>query len=295
MARILVAGCGYVGSELARVLVAEGHQVWGLRRRPQALPQGVRAAGADLTQPARLAELFARSDGPRGLDVVVYAAAADGGDEAAYRRAYVDGPRNLLEALRRAGERPRRSFFTSSTGVYAQDDGSWVDEDSPTEPTSFRGARVLEGERLLLASEIPATVVRLGGIYGPGRTRLAERVRRGEAELPTGPTRWTNRIHRDDAAGILRHLIALELAGRSPGAVYVGVDDEPASQADVLRWLARRLGVELPDRAESPAAPTSARAPGRNKRCRNARIRALGYRFRYPTFREGYEALLSAP
>lgn len=287
MARILVAGCGYVGSELAKQLVSDGHTVFGLRRRTVGLPPGVQGIAADLCERAALAAALAEVE-HGGIDAVVYAAAADRADDEAYRRAYVEGLGNVLRWADAQGMRPPRVFFTSSTAVYAQHDGEWVDEDSPTEPTHFSGVRMLEAERLLAASG--GVALRLGGIYGPGRTRLVDAVRSGRAALRPGPPRWTNRIHRDDAAGSLRHLVGRALTGGTVDPLYVGVDDEPADEAEVLRWLAQRLGVPPPP----VAAEGEAGGRGGNKRCRNARLRATGYRFRYPTFREGYGALIDA-
>jgi nucleoside-diphosphate-sugar epimerase len=144
---------------------------------------------------------------------------------------------------------------------------------------------VFEGERILLGGLFPATVLRLGGIYGPGRTRLIDRVRRGLAVCTDGPPLYTNRIHRDDCAGALRHLMTLA----EPASLYLGVDHEPAEQCEVLRWLARQLGVS-PPRLEPPLGSTPRRQS--NKRCSNARLVASGYAFRYPGFRDGYSALL---
>jgi nucleoside-diphosphate-sugar epimerase len=237
---------------------------------------------ADLLDPASLRGL------PDGLATVFYTAAAGRGGEGSYRAVYVEGVRNLLDALARQSVAPRRIFFTSSTAVYGQSDGEWVDESSPTLPVDFRGRVLLEGERLLAEGPLAATVVRLGGIYGPGRTRLVESVRAGTARLAPGGPHYTNRIHRDDCAGALRHLA--ELAG--PAGLYLGVDDEPADRAEVLRWLAERLGVPAP-RVEADADAT-ADARGGSKRCSNARLRAAGYELRYPTFREGYAALMAA-
>jgi nucleoside-diphosphate-sugar epimerase len=276
--RVLVAGCGYVGSALAASLAADGHHVWGLRRNPDRLPPGVQPLAADLSDPATLADL------PPRLDHVVCTTAPDGATDEAYRAAYVDGLRNLLDALEAQGQRPRRVLLTSTTGVYGQTDGSHVDEDSPTEPTNFRGLRPLEGERLLLAGLFPATVLRLGGIYGPGRTRLIDQVRSGAATCRPGA--WTNRIHRDDCAGALRHLMLLERAD----ALYLGVDREPAASCDVLQWLAERLGAPEP-RVEAGLAEGAGRR-GSNKRCSSERLARSGYRFRYPTFREGYAQML---
>jgi nucleoside-diphosphate-sugar epimerase len=291
VARVLVAGCGYLGSEAAARLAAEGHVVFGLRRRPDALPHGVSPLAADLTDaPALHAVLAGIEHG--GIDAAIYAAAAERGDDEAYRRAYVDGLRNLLTWAAAQGMRPPHVFFTSSTAVYAQRDGGWVDEESPTEPGHFAGARMLEAEAALRASGLGTTALRLGGLYGPGRTRLLERVRSGAAPIRPGLARYTNRIHRDDAAGALCHLVGLALAGQELAPVYLGVDDEPADEAVVLRWLAERLGAPEPPLAAEAPEPSGRDAS--NKRCRNARLRASGYRFRYPSFREGYGALIES-
>jgi nucleoside-diphosphate-sugar epimerase len=290
LAQILIAGCGYVGSALAELLRDAGHRVAGLKRSADGLPAGITALRADLADAGSIGAALATLVAP--IDVAVCAVAADAGDDAAYRRAYVEGQRNLIAALRARAATPRHLFFTSSTAVYAQDDGSWVDETSETAPRDFRGARMLEAERVLQESGIPATALRLGGIYGPGRTRMIESVRSGRAGIAPGPPRWGNRIHRDDAAGALAHLIGAALRGVAPPPILIGVDDEPADEAAVLRWLAATLGVAEP--AVGEAAP-GARARGGNKRCSNARLRAVGYRFRYPTFREGYGALISGP
>ena len=138
MAHILIAGCGYVGIELGMRLAAEGHAVWGLRRSAEGLPPGIRPVVADLMIPETLRHL------PPGFDAIFYTAAPNGSEDAAYRAIYVDGLRHLLEALERQHQSPRRVFFTSSTAVYAQSAGEWVDETSPAEPRHFTGSRLLE-------------------------------------------------------------------------------------------------------------------------------------------------------
>ena len=162
---------------------------------------------ADLTSPETLQTL------PSAFDYIFYTAAPDTHDDAAYRSVYVEGLNNLLHALAQEGRHPRRVFLTSSTGVYGESSGAWVDETSPTEPTEFAGIRLLEGERLLLESPFPATILRLGGIYGPGRASLIERVRRGEIVWGDESPVYFNRIHRDDAAGVLHHLIDAPASG----------------------------------------------------------------------------------
>jgi nucleoside-diphosphate-sugar epimerase len=277
--RVLVAGCGYVGTALAARLAARGDEVTGIRRSPVAIP-GVRTIAADLLAAEPPPDL------PEAIDALVYAVSADAGDEPSYRAAYVHAPVRLLEHLHDSGRSPARTVFVSSTGVYGQTDGEWVDETSPAEPVQPTGRILLEGERAARAAATPAVVLRLGGIYGPGRTRVIDAVRRGEATRAAHAV-WTNRIHRDDAASAIAHVLDL----REPESLYLGVDREPADQGDVLRWIAERLGL--------PAPPASAR-PGRdpryersNKRCRSDRLVASGFRFRYPTYREGYGALIA--
>lgn len=251
--------------------------MFGLSRSSRDVCSAIRSVVADLTCPASLRAI------PAGVDLVFYTASADERSDDAYRAAYVDGLRNLLEAL--GARPPRRVLFTSSTAVYAQTNGEWVDESSATEPTHFSGRRLLAGERLLAASGIPAVTLRLGGIYGPSRTRLIDAARGGRPATRRGALRYVNRIHRDDCVGALAHLAVL----RAPASVYVGVDEEPAREEDVLAWLAGRLGVP-PAAGRAPAASSS--GGGAGKRCSSERLVASGYRLRFPTFREGYEALL---
>ena len=279
--RALIAGCGDVGTGLGLLLAADGYEVFGLRRRPEHLPAPLRGLAADVTAPDTLRVI------PDDIELLAYTAAADRSDDDAYRRAYVDGVGAVLAALTARGAPLRRVLFTSSTAVYGQTDGGWVDERSPTDPPGFSGRRVLEGEALVLGCGVPAVVLRLAGIYGPGRTRLIDRVRGGDAVVADGPPRWTNRIHRDDCAGAAHHLLARPDAA----GLWVGVDHEPADEGTVLDWLAARLGVPPPRRTPTPA-PARSRA-GTNKRCANRKLLASGYRFRYPTFREGYAALLA--
>jgi len=278
MARVLIAGCGYVGEALGRRLLADDHEVWGLRRNPRSLPPGIKCIAADVAQPEDLADL------PGGIDVAFYLVSPNGSEDALYRRAYVDGIRGLTRALHRDGQKPRL-LFASSTAVYRQYDGAWVDESSETAPDHWSGKRLLEGEQIALQALPSTTVVRFGGIYGPRRTQLIDRVRSGRATYRADPPQYTNRIHRDDCAGVLRHLMDLE----NSESIYLAVDNEPAEERAVLLWLAGVMGSPEPREAEKAEVSKRPRA---NKRCRNDRLVQSGYRFRYPTFREGYSAVL---
>ena len=281
MARVLIAGCGDIGTALGLLLVERGHSVWALRRRTEDLPSALRPLPADLTQPESLRGL------PESVDFVFYTAAAGKSDGDTYRAVYVEGVKYILQVLLRRDRRIKRFFYTSSTSVYGQQRGEWVNEDSPTNPMNFSGPLILEGEQVILDAPCAATAVRFGGIYGPGRHRLIDRVKNGEA-CTSDPPLYTNRIHRDDCVDMLRHLLELD----RPKDLYIGVDCEPAAECEVMGWLATRMGVARP-RCVRYGEGDALRSRG-NKRCDNARLLASSYQFRYPTFREGYAAVLQS-
>ena len=284
MTRVLVAGCGYVGGRLAELLAADESEVWGLRRDPSQLPPGVEPVAADVTDPSTL------TSRPSDLDGLVYAVSPAGRTEEAYDAAYAAGLRNVLEALSEDGPVPDRVILVTSTGVYGYDNGRWVDEETDPRPPDATAERMIEGEEIVRSAG--GVALRLGGIYGPGRTRTIRRVLEGEASCPP-PDRYTNRIHREDAARSLFFLLDLD----DPDPLYLGVDTEPAPLREVYRWIAERGGVADPCSGLGPDEPSagSGGAPGRrgsNKRCSSERLTASGFTFLYPTFREGYGPLI---
>jgi nucleoside-diphosphate-sugar epimerase len=276
---VLIAGCGDVGSRLAKQLLAKGWQVHGLRRDVSRLPDGVVGVAGDLFN----------EDCPEtwpvgAVDYLVYCAAATAHDEAGYRAAYVQGLQNVLSWLDDYGQVPDRLLFVSSSSVYSQQDGEWVDETSPTLATGYSGRLMLEAEQVALQSGIPASIVRLTGIYGPGRERLLTQVREGY-RVATDPPLYGNRIHADDAAGLLAYLLEADTRGVALDDVYIGVDDAPAPLAEVVGWLREYLGVTEWSDEESVRRTGS-------KRCSNARAKALGWAPKYPSYREGYAGIL---
>jgi nucleoside-diphosphate-sugar epimerase len=279
--KVVIAGCGDVGGRLARQLQGAGWEVTGVRRNLARLPEGVPGLQADFSE--------ARSpEGWAGLapDYLVYAVAADQHDEAGYRRAYVEALANVMSWLKQHRQAPRRLIFVSSSSVYGQVSGEWVDERSPTTPAGYAGATMLEAEALAGSSQVPATVVRLTGIYGPGRERLIKQARQGYFAQPE-PPQYGNRIHADDAAGLMAHLLKLDWEGASLAKCYLGVDNAPAPLHEVLDWLRAQLKVAaVPEQA--PLRRTG------SKRCSNALARGTGWVPRYPSFREGYAGLLEA-
>ena len=275
----LILGCGDIGMALGRELREEGHRVIGARRHPRALEgSGLEAVAVDLNDPATLVGL-------PDAETLVYVVSADRFDEAAYRAAYLDGLTAVLAEFAGRKAPPGRVFFVSSTSVYAQRDGEVVDETSAIEPSGFSGLLMREAEQALIHHDLPGTVVRFSGIYGPGRDRLIRQV--GEGRIaPASPVMYSNRIHRDDCAGVLAHLIGRHLAGESLEALYLGSDCEPAPLHEVMAWLATQLKVEATETIQSPLRRRA------SKRCDNTRLIESGYRFRYPTYREGYSHVL---
>lgn len=282
--RVLIVGCGYVGLKLGADLLAQGHSVAGLRRSAGGAgllrETGIEPLIADVTMPGTLAGL------PREWDWVVNCTSAGGGDAAAYWRTYVEGTRALLGWLAEAP--PRKLVYTGSTGVYEQNDGGWVDEMQPAEPGTETSAALREAENLLQAAAaggiVPAVLLRVAGIYGPGRGYFFRQFLNGEARLEGDGQRHLNMVHRDDVAGAA--IAALERG--VPGQIYNVVDDEPVQQRAFFAWLAGELRQPMP--AAGQLDPRmQRRRMATDKRVSNRRLREeLGYQFKFPTFREGY-------
>lgn len=273
--RILLAGCGDLGLRVARLLLARGDEVHALRRQPPADDgSGIRWLRGDLIGADALREL------PAGVTRLVYLPAPDARDEATYRAVFVDGLRRLLEALDRRAL--RRVLFVSSSAVHGEHAGAWVDEHTPPAPPGFNGAVLLQAERWLAAQPLSSVILRLAGLYGPGRLQLIERLRAGAVRAPRVVPHWSNRIHVDDAAAAIVHL--LDLADAQP--LYLGVDDTPLPLDVLYDHLAALLGVPPPLEGAAPAGIGS-------KRLSNARLRASGFRPRWPDARDGYAALIA--
>jgi len=275
--KILLVGFGDIARRLAPRLVAAGCEISALRRS-SGLESGVRMVQGDCRDETLLAEAVA------GQEVVVVTLTPDAFNEPSYREAYEAGAQTLARVLVDTPEPPRRVLWVSSTSVYGESDGGWVDETTPAVPQGFSGRSLLAAERIMHGQQVPTTVVRFSGIYGPGRTRLISQVRGGHC-APQRPQQWSNRIHSEDCAGVLHHLIQCHRAGEELAPLYIGTDCEPVPLYELHQWLAQRMAVAVTESSE-----TAMRA---NRRCSNKRLLASGYRFLYPTWREGYAALLA--
>lgn len=274
MKSVLIAGCGALGNGLGQLLHErdDSIQVFGIRRNVTALHPCIQGIKADLSQPASLKDLPA-------VDALVYTATPSERTESAYRVAYVDGLKAVLNALPQI---PSRFIYVSSTSVLADSAGAWVDETTAAKAESETAAVLLEAEAVALAHQ--AVVLRFAGIYGPARRWLLRSAEQAVVECDVDPPQWTNRIHEYDCVQALWHL----LHSNMNACVLHGVDDEPAARYDVLAWLRQQMNLPAPVPSANPL-----RDKATGKRIKNQRLRAIGWVPRYPSFREGYQEILS--
>ncbi|PIU39935.1 MAG: hypothetical protein COT00_04355 [Candidatus Omnitrophica bacterium CG07_land_8_20_14_0_80_50_8] len=294
--KVLIAGCGYLGKALGRNLVESGVMVWGLRRDRLALKSlemvGIKPVQADLTKPESLVHL-------PNVDTVVLSQAPSKNSDT-YHAVYYEAVENLVEALHL--KKPKRILMISSTSVYGQRNGSWVNEGTspddagyPSKEATARAKTLIETEELVLSGIVPAIVLRLGGIYGPRRNRLKAladvgaglpakgKSASGGKPAPTGQA-FVNRIHVYDAVTAIRLLLEKGV----PGEIYIGVDNEPCTDNEFYSWAMENL----PLKKCSGARAAHEIHEGSNKRCTNQKLKQLGWDLKYPTFREGYQSLI---
>jgi len=283
MYTILVVGAGYAGSAVARYFRAKGQRVYGVvqsEKSAEALRKDdIQPVVADLTRPETLQAL------PPANFVLISAAPDERTDEA-YRRIYLEGVKHALTAIGHK-LRPHFIIYLSSTGVYGSHHQDEVDESTAPEPDTERGKILLEAEEQILNSGYASAVLRLSGIYGPGRNRLGAfrdktwpipTIRDGSLRGPV-PNPYMNMIHVEDIA----EAVALLFKTAESGEVYLGVDDEPVRASEFCGWLSEQTGIS------TGAIEWDRSKPG--KRCRNQKLKDLGWKPKFPTFREGYRSL----
>lgn len=273
---ILIAGCGDLGMALGQLLLTDHHQVTGLKRSPPISPSSLSFISGDVTHAETLHSLAALK-----IDILVYCVAASAQTDDNYRAHYVDGLRNMLIALETS--QLKHVFFVSSTRVYGQHTNEILDETSPAIAADFGGNRLLEAEALLKTTNCPSTVLRLSGIYGPGRNRMIDLA--GRPEAWPAQNSWTNRIHRNDAARFIAFLIEQITSGSTPDRLYLVTDSKPVPQYEVLMWIAQ-LQWDI-------SANGSSKTPSSGKRLSNRKLLSTGFQLSYPDFQAGYLPLLN--
>jgi nucleoside-diphosphate-sugar epimerase len=279
MAKILIVGCGDLGSTIAMRL-QKNHQVVGLRRS-QKVTTGMQTIQADATQPTTLTPL-----GNLNPNIVIYCISADAQTDASYQAQYVTGLKNIL-ATQASNNALKHVFFVSSTRLYGQKTQDLLDETTPAIPSDFGGERLLEAESLLKDMQInskqwKSTSMRLSGIYGNGRLYLANMAK--DPERWPAENNWSNRIHRDDAASFIAFLVEKVLEQQIVEDTYIVTDDIPTQQYEVLQWLAVQQGIDTSSIATPPISG--------GKRLSNKRLRDTGFQLQYPDYQVGYSQIL---
>lgn len=280
---VAILGCGYVGLELCRLL--DDHEVTGIRRSESGI-EAIEATGANAVQ-ADVTDSDELSSVP-DADTIVFLASSGGRGAETARSVYVEGLKTVIDQFGSRADAPETLIYASSSGVYGDHDGEWVDEETPIEPTTEKTRVLAEAERVARERSaeygIDGTVIRFAGLYGPDRYRLDRYL---EGPVTEG---YLNMLHRADAAGIVRFALT-----ESVPDTLLAIDDEPVSKWEFGDWLADRCDREHPPKrtkderlAEGNLSTAAKRRILTSKRCSNERIRELGYEFAYPTYREGY-------
>ena len=280
MAKILIIGCGSIGTQLAHNLAAKGHDVTGLKRNPPKLDIGeINYFTADISLAYQLVEL------PLDFEFIYFIVSPDGRNKESYQAIYEIGLTNLIDRFAKEGA-SQNWIFVSSTSVYGQSEGEWVDEESIAQPDNITSQYIRQAEQQLMDLNPQNIVVRFSGIYGPGREYLL-RMAKQQSVIQKDPPYYTNRIHQQDCIGVLIFLLEQSLAGVTLEQCYLASDDDPATMWDVMSWLTEHLSCKPPE------VKVNDKAVGMNKRCNNQRLKTLGYHFQYPDFKAGYLELIT--
>lgn len=294
--RLAIFGAGYIGGTLAALALRGGMQVTALTRNREKAEQ-LEAAGVHKVVVAALDDSGWHAHVDPRQHYVVNCVSSAGGGLAGYRRSYVDGTRSIMEWAQQCPEKCRY-VFTSSTSVYPQADGQWVDENTPVEGPSESGAILLEAERHVAEGNFPQWwILRLAGIYGPGRHFLLDSILEGRASLAGSGETYLNLAHQwDIARAILEVLLNPDIPA---GRIYNVCDGQPHRKREIVQWLAEQVDKPAPEFTPGDIGSRGSRrmnAEGRlpNRRISNERLRQESrWNPRYSNFREGFRDMLT--
>ena len=277
--KTLIVGAGYIGEAFADFAHAKGPEVVACTASEDSAKAlaGVKPYPVAAADVSRLGEVERLRADHGAFDLVLFSASSGRGGAERYRSVYFEGAQNIAATFKEA-----RLIFTGSTSVYAQIDGGWVDESSPAEPDRETGKWLRQAEDVVLGSG--GSVARLAGIYGPGRSVLLRKFLAGRAVIEGDGEKWLNQAHRDD---IVNALWTIWASPATASSIYNVCDNQPLTQRECYAGLARHFDRLLP-----PSAPPDydRKRGWTNKRVANARLRALGWEPRYPSFLRSIEA-----
>lgn len=268
--KVLIVGCGYLGAAIAARLRDQGALVTAWVRSPETAAtlsaEDFQVVTGDVAHPESWSSITT------SFDMVVHSASSSRGGPDIYAQVYREGMRQIISHQPQA-----RLLFVSSTSVYGQTSGEFVDETSPANPSTETGKILREAEEIALKAN--GIVVRASGIYGPDRGVLWQKFLKGEAVIEGDGLRWINQIHRDDLAAAIILLLNQEATG-----IFNASDDHPTTYLEFYRWCAETTGHQMP-----PFGPinTQRKRGLTNKRVSNQKLKSLDWTPRYPSFREG--------
>ncbi|QDT39304.1 SDR family oxidoreductase [Stratiformator vulcanicus] len=278
MPKRMIVGCGYLGLRAARAWLQAGDSVSALTRSPERADQlreiGLEPIVGDVTEPDSLSDL------PEA-DTLLFAVGLDRSAGKSQREVYVNGLRHTLERM--AG-RCGRTIYVSSTSVYGESDGRWIDEQTAAAPTRDSGRVCLDAEQVFdeFSNSIPERVIlRFAGIYGPDR--LLRRISQLKEREPIAgdPDAWLNLIHVDDGVAVVR----AAAGAKQPSTTFLVSDDQPVRRADYYEVLAELAGTAEPIFDKDRDARHSS---GTGKRCRNRQMKdEFSLSLSFPTYHEG--------
>jgi nucleoside-diphosphate-sugar epimerase len=272
--RVLQIGCGGLGRLIAEATLAQGHALTIVRRTRQSVPDGSQVLYANVITGEGLSALVNVQ-----ADILLYCLAPVEGQS--YQETYVDGLRHVLANVSRAPL--KHVFFVSSTGIYGEHQGEWIDEETVAVPIEASGQTMLVAEQLLEGLTCGHTALRVSGIYGATRLYLL-RLLQNRGRWPT-QTHWTNRIHELDVAAAVVHLYQQVAEGQALPGHCILSDGVPAAQHEVLQWLAAQR--QMPGPETPPLLPQS------GKRIRNRFLQQSGFKLQFSDYRAGYASILS--
>lgn len=274
--KILFIGCGDIAQRTAKLL-SKKYDCFGLRRNPAGLPSEITPIVADASDPQQLLSVASNK-----FEIWIATITPAEFTRQAYQQSYLAVAQAMAQTVNALQQAPKLIIWVSSTSVYGDNNGDWVDETTKPNPVTFSGEILLQAEQIIQNLPCSSTVVRFSGIYGPGRTRLLSQVQAGKGR-PKLPEQWSNRIHADDCGAVLAHLIELFESNKPIEPIYLASDCEPVTQYDIRQWLAQKLDVSLIAEAVKL---------GSIRRCSNRLLLDTGFKFNYPSYKEGYAALI---
>ena len=275
--RLLILGCGDIGTRVGLALAGAGWSVTAARRAPEKLPDAFERLRIDMTQPETFEGL-----GQSQPDYVLATPTPQTFDAAGYRAGFLSAAQHL--GAQRWLKDCRRVFWVSSTRVYREAAGGWVDEDAALNTQEPEAAAMVSAEACVRRCAT-ASIIRPAGVYGNPDGMLVRKVLSGRGSAPGAS--FGNRIHRDDLSQLLVHCLLRDARGESVPPTILACDNDATPTYVIERWLAQQWGVSLVEE-------TVSRRPRTHRRCRTRTLEKLGFELAYPTWREGYAQVVSA-